>query len=250
MAIRPESLPQRAFRKNVKPPTLQNWKPTKAQRKANLGDAAARRALLLDLVPDIVEKGRSFQINMANQGFLFHRRRGEFQAEDEIAVVTDGSLNKKPESVRFGGNITILENPANLRLVAEATRFVYDHALRTSLRYKESTPPHTHSELWRVRVDGQVINPASIMSYAERDGWEEMEVTNIAPYAAKLEAKYQRRTDLLMGAWKKARQRGWHARVDMHFLMFGQEYDSDYRRPSILIGRLGTMNGSKRRRVK
>ncbi|NOD87425.1 MULTISPECIES: hypothetical protein [unclassified Ruegeria] len=220
---------------------------------AKLGSKLARRALIMDIVPDIVEKGRAFHINTVSAGYSLHQARGQFQADDEVAQIVDHRLNKPVQSVRFGGNITFIENPANLRWVAEATAFVFDHAFQSSRLYREGTPPYVHMGGWEVRVDGRAISPSAILSYAEKDGWERMDVTNTVPYASKLESLYGGFDHLLYGAWKKARSKGWHQRVDMVFATYAQDYSAAdggrVRRPNIRIQRLGALGGSRRGRI-
>ncbi|GAB5436657.1 hypothetical protein [Falsiruegeria mediterranea] len=242
MAARPESLPPTAFRRNVQPPRLTSGLRDGQKFTGKLSSRLKRRAVIMALAPVLVEKGRDFQIRTASGGYRYYQSKGRFK--DEVAQIVDGSVSKPVSAVRFGGNITWVENPGGLVAVAQAAAFVIDYAIQTSRLYSKRTPPIIHAESYVALINGQAVSATELMSkWAKRTDWEEARIVNIAPYAAKLEAEYAKFDHMLYGAWKQARLAGWHARVSMRFQIGAQNYPAvdggRIRRPELVIQRLG-----------
>lgn len=244
--IAPESLPPRAFRKNVNPPALLPRKPPK-NITAKWTNKLAMRALLMEIAPRIVDIGREFHLRTTRDEVI--RAQGQGYLKGEVAVVVDGSVNRPVGNVRFGGSIVYLDNPSNQQVVAEAAAFVFNYAFQTAKLYRKTG---RHMSGFVVLVDGVEIGPGQILSYGDKPNWERMTVTNEIPYSAKLEVEYKQNQHMLWGAYKKARQAGYTKRTSMRFQIGAQDYAADdggrIRRPEIVIQRLGAFISRSSRR--
>jgi hypothetical protein len=241
MALAPqkiEALPERVFRKNVRVPPLYKWNPNRKNAVINLGSKLARRALLQQVVPGIVEAARAFHINAAGAAVKAAQAQGHFGPEDEVAVLVDGGVNRPVQNVRFAGQIIYAENPKGQRAVAEATAWVFNRYFWQAKLFRQTGQ---YQSKISVAVDGQEIRPSEILGYADRTNWQQMSVYNDARYAVKIERWFP--GEALYSVWKAARGEGWHKRVSIKFTVRGGPHKTvdgrNIGEPAITIGRLG-----------
>lgn len=235
------------YKRGYRPPPLYKWSAKRKNPVVNVGGKLVRRALIMQVVPGIVDAMRAFHVNTYVQGVKHYRAQGEFQPEDEVVQLVDGSPVRPVRNVSLGGQIVLAENPAGNARVLQAAQTAF---VEWTTRAQIWRDKGRYLAGMRIHVDGREISPGELARLT--GAFDQIVISNHALHAGKMEAAW----DQFAGysVWKKMMAEGWGNRVSMRFQIGGHPvYRTASGRPSripqLVISRLGefTSRGPNRR---
>ncbi|MEY8140953.1 hypothetical protein [Falsihalocynthiibacter sp. CO-5D18] len=208
-------LPDRAYQRNVRVPSLLPHSNAPRKLSAKLSSGIARRAMLLDLAPEIMTALRSKHVEITRDEVIRAKKLGYLA--DQVAVLVDGSATRPVSSVQFSGRIIYADQPRNRTAVVNAAANALDILLQHSRQWRKSG---RYMSGFEVRIDDAKIAPSGLLKYAKRSDWQRVSIVNTAPYAAKME---RGSNDVFAFTYKALRKIGWTKRASIRYVLDAQE---------------------------
>lgn len=245
MAV-PVKVPRRFFRKRD-PESIPRWKQTRPQTSTiTFGSAVARRSMYLgpwkDTIEEIRQVSKWTHIDRTMERWAWWKNHGRLTPD--VAIITDGSLQKQPKNVDVFGEI----------IIAEPVKwdYLYDAVLHT-MDYLRARAPRVSGDYWaNIRVLANMdayVPPAWFANNRETlnrllQDEPDPDFTIVAnmPYSAKIERQYLPQ-GMMYGAWKSTRSTyGAFAGVEFRYftaeqIPINQHTGYDYKRTVTTTGR-------------